>query len=345
MWDNITPESITRDILRDLAAIVDVREGSYTADLVAPAALEIYKLYQSMNAAAPQFYIDETSGPYIEKQGAWYGITRKAGARAAVRLSFTGQAGAVVPEGSAFATIGGLRFVTTASAVLPHDAPALAAEAGRAYNVEAGEISRQCISVPGVTAVKNPQAAQGGADAESDKALYERIHAHRSRPATSGNANHYMQWALELDGVGAARVVECKNGPGTVGVMLAGPSGGPVDEATVAAAAAHIEAVRPVCVAVEVTSARAFAVNVKAAVRLASGATLEQVRASLAEHLGEYLRKLTFAKYELPYNRIAYMLLDIPGVENYTLLTVNGGTGDIAIAADAVPVLGEVLVE
>lgn len=345
MPDHITQEGVLRSLLDRLSGTVDVREGSYTADLMAPAALEIFKLYQSMDAAVAQFYIDETSGPFIDRQGAWYGISRKAGTRAMVQLSFTGTDGAVVPAGSTFTTLGGLRFITKKEAVLPQKAPAEAAEAGEKYNVVAGEIQRQSISVPGVTAVTNREAAYGGSDAESDKALYERIHAYRSRPVTSGNANHYRQWALEVDGVGAVRVTECCDGPGSVGVLLAGPAGGPVETATVEAVAAHIETVRPVCVAVHVSSARALPIHVQATVRLSPGGTAERVKTEFVEHLTEYLRTLTFSKNEIPYNRIAYMLLDTEGVENYTSLTVNGKTSDITIAAEEVPVPGEVRVE
>lgn len=40
------------------------------------------------------------------------------------------------------------------------------------------------------------------------------------RPPTSGNGYQYRQWAMEVAGVGSAKVVELPGGPGTVGVTL-----------------------------------------------------------------------------------------------------------------------------
>ena len=42
--------------------------------------------------------------------------------------------------------------------------------------------------------------------------------------------------------------------------------------------------------------------------------------------------------------RVLAILLTIPGVENFSALTVNGGTADVSIQADTIPVLGEVTV-
>ena len=48
--------------------------------------------------------------------------------------------------------------------------------------------------------------------------------------------------------------------------------------------------------------------------------------------------------YTVSYNRISYLLLSIPGVKDYTALTVGGATANITIAADEVPVLTGVTV-
>ena len=48
--------------------------------------------------------------------------------------------------------------------------------------------------------------------------------------------------------------------------------------------------------------------------------------------------------YTVSYNRISYLLLSIPGVKDYTALTVDGATANITIAADEVPVLTGVTV-
>lgn len=45
-----------------------------------------------------------------------------------------------------------------------------------------------------------------GEDIETDDALRQRYLDSARRPATSGNKYHYMEWALQVPGVGGARV-------------------------------------------------------------------------------------------------------------------------------------------
>ncbi len=192
MFENITPEVIKRRIFDALEVDVDTREGSYTDALIGPAALEIWKVYAGLNALLPMVYPDETSGEYIDKKCAYYGITRKVGAAAGVTLTVTGSSGTTVPKGAVFLTAEGLRFTADeAFAVADGTAsvPATAAEVGAKYNVGVGQIVRQAASIPGVTGVTNPEAAAGGADPETDAALLGRLYTRLREAATSGNVS------------------------------------------------------------------------------------------------------------------------------------------------------------
>lgn len=347
MYENISPESIKEEVFAALKTGLDTREGSFVNDMTSALAVELYKAYTGLRAAIPMFYVDETSGEYIDKRAAWYGITRKQGAKARAVVVLTGVEETRVPAGTIFTTAGGLRFALLEEAVLAADGaqpPAEARDVGERYNVGAGAITQQYVSMPGVTGVSS-LAAAGGTNPESDASLVGRLYAFLQKPATSGNAHHYEQWAMAVDGVGAARVFPAKNGGGTVTVLVAGPEKQPVDSAVVAACAAHIEENRPVCVGVTVVSAKERPITVRAAVRLESRAAPDGVRDQFADSLREYLLAVALERREIPYNRIAYMLLDIDGVVDYTSLTVNGGTGNIVLEENEVPVLGEVTVE
>lgn len=89
------------------------------------------------------------------------------------------------------------------------------------------------------------EAAAGGTDAESDAALLARIRERVQRPPTSGNGYQYRQWAMEIPGVGNAKVVELPGGPGTVGVTLVDSNDRAPSEEIVEAVEAHIEEERP----------------------------------------------------------------------------------------------------
>ena len=76
-----------------------------------------------------------------------------------------------------------------------------------------------------------------------------------------------------------------------------------------------------------------------ATVLLDNTTTKTAIQAEFTRKLIEYLNGIAFEKYEILYNRISFMLLDISGVIDYTSLTVNGGTENITIAANQVPIL------
>ena len=346
MYEDMTVESIKSDLLGRLTTDLNLSEGSFTNDMVSGVAYEIWKTYQGLNAVIPIAFVDETSGEYIDKRAAEYGITRKAGTKASAVLLFTGTNGTVIPQGKVFLTSEGMQFVTTKAVTIAEGSASVeasASEAGEEYNVGAGEITLQIVSLNGLSAVTN-EAAVGGSDPETDSALVKRLYDYLKRPATSGNASHYKQWALAVDGVGAAKVTPLWDGPGTVKVLIVGDDNGPVDSAITAKCAAAIEANRPIGATVTVMSAQGLSINVSAAVNVDATTTLAKVKEAFTDALGKYLREIAFEKYTLVFNRVAYMLLDIPGVIDYTSLTLNGQTGNVLIGDNQVPITGTVVI-
>lgn len=347
MYENLTVEQIKNDILNRISSDLDKSEGSFINDMVSGVAYEIWKVYQSMDALIPIAFVDETSGQYIDKRCAEYGITRKPGTKAKVTLKFTGTDGTVIEKGKVFLTSDGLQFETDEEATITDGTAtvtATAVEIGEAYNVEAGTITKQLVSISGLTSVANEEPATGGTDPETDEALVKRLYDFLQNPATSGNAAHYRQWALEVNGVGVAKVFPLWNGPGTVKVLIVGNNKEPVDATIVANCAAHIEENRPIGATVTVESAEGLEINVSATVVIDSSTTIEKVQEEFRAALDTYLKSIAFEKYTLVYNRIAYILLGIDGVTDFTSLTVNGIT-DIIIADNQVPVLGTVILE
>lgn len=345
MFNDKTPESIKAEILADIS-VADTREGSYTNDLVGPVALEFWKLYDSMKALIPMVYVDETSGEYIDKKAGDYGIVRKQGTKAFASMHFIGSDGAVVPQGTVFLTSDGLEFVTAESVTIEGGVASTlvnATEVGEKYNVTAGAITQQIVSISGLSSINNDQAI-GGTNPESDKSLVERLYNYLQKPATSGNVYHYEQWALEVDGVGGVKVAPLWNGAGTVKVLIVGPDKTPVDIAIVTQCTEHIEQFRPIGATVTVISADGLMINVAATVIIESTTTKAAVQAAFESSLTTYLQSIAFDKYEIVYNRIAFMLLDINGVIDYSSLTINGGSANIIISDNQVPVLGTVVI-
>lgn len=345
MFDDKTPESIKEEILRDLT-LADTREGSYTNEMVSPVSIELWKMYDSLNSLIPIVYIDETSGGYIDKKAAEYGIKRKAGTKSQAVMHFTGNDGTQIPKGTVLLTADGLEFETVETVTITGGVANVlvhASEVGEIYNVAAGTIIQQIVSITGLTSFHN-DAAVGGTNLESDKSLVERLYSYLQKPATSGNVYHYEQWALGVNGVGGVKVIPLWDGPGTVKVLIVGPDKQPVDAEIVNNCAAHIKTNRPIGAEVTVVSAEGLEINVEATISIDSQTTKETVQEALRDKLSLYLQGIAFSRYEIMYNRIAYMLLDIDGVVDYSTLTLNGGTENITIGTEQIPVLGTVVI-
>ena len=85
-----------------------------------------------------------------------------------------------------------------------------------------------------------------GLDEEDTEDFRDRLLFQLQRPATSGNADHYRQWAREVAGVGDALVLPLHQGPGTVKVLVVDEDRTPAKPALLDEVFAHIEEERPI---------------------------------------------------------------------------------------------------
>lgn len=349
-YDDLTPESIKAEMLAGLTVNgeeIDTREGSYANTLVSVAAYQIWKLYQQFPALLSMVFPDETAGEYIDKNAEQIGMIRSGGRKASVSVTFAGKNGTRIPKGTAlYAPDSGLQFLTTEAASIQSGSAVVQAEAaeiGVAYNLPAKRIKSLYVNLSGVDAVTNLQPASGGADPESDAALFARYHARRVLPITSGNRYHYITWATEVPGVSFAGCVPLWNGPGTVKVVIAGADRKAVGEPIIAACAAHIEEVRPIGATVTVVSVAKRAIPMTAAVTLVDGATVTDVRDQLRKEFAALMAQLEFGvETEVPYSRFLACLLQCQGVANYSEFTVDGATSPVTIHAEESPEVGTV---
>lgn len=350
-FDSLTPEGV-QDMLR---AFVEDELGLSTAEgtllqiILAPGAYVFWEGLQALRAQVPISFVDETSGSFIDKDAAGYGITRKPGTAASVTLTFTGSAGTTVPAGTLCVTQDGLGFATDEDLTLGEDGrgtvTATADAVGTTYNVLAGAIVSTQQAVSGVTSLTNEAAAAGGTDPETDAALFARLDAYKKTPPTSGNDRHYHQWALEVNGVGAASVIRCWDGPGTVKVIIADMALHPVTEELRAEVAAYIETQRPVTAEVTVESAAGVPVTVSVTVSTDGTVFKLDTEKELTERLAEYLGEIAFTEgAEVVYNRVLALVMGLPGVTDCSGLTVNGGTANVPLDATQIPMLGSVTV-
>lgn len=362
MFEDRTTEQIKKEALAEInpATGLSSMAGSFADSVIGPAARQVSEFYQALPAVLSMLFVDPTSGRFLDLVGRdYHNLTRREGTKASCSMDLFGTAGTVVPAGTTFLTATGLRFATVSAVTIGGDGRAVcqleALEVGAAYNIQAGSITGMWVNISGLSSYYNTQAA-GGTDRESGQQLYERIDEARKFPRTSGNGWDFRGWALEVAGIGEAKVVELENGPGTVELTLADSTYAPASPEMVEGVLANVMAKKPIGATPTVKAAASLEIAVLAAVTI-QGTSLDEVNREFEAGLTEYLKALIETKYgriyygpdeDLPYtlvyNRVLALLLTIPGVENFSALTVNGGTGDISIPADSIPVLGEVTV-
>lgn len=353
-------QTVTEILTRMLAASpadVDKRQGSVTNDLLSPAAIEFMRAYLELDNVIAYGFAETTYGPYLDMRAREYGLTRKAEVKSPGALTFRGPDGTLVLAGTVASTGGDSPnyFITDADATITGGSVTIAAtaqDAGATGNVGSGTITTLMGDLVGIVTVTNALAFEGGVDAESDESLLARYLERARKPATSGNANQYRQWALEIPGVSDAKVYPIWNGPGTVKVVLLDDDKTAPDSAIVTAAQTYIDPTQdgrgmgaaPIGAIATVVGAVEIPINIAVKVILAPGATTSEVKALIQIGVGAYLKTLAFADPLVRITRVANVILDIPPVIDYEALTINGASGNIAVADGEVAVLGTVTV-
>ena len=360
MFEDRTTQQLKKEVLAEIdpAVGISTMAGSYADGTVGPLCRMVSRVYQSLPAVLSMLFIDQSSGPFIDLVAQdYHNITRRAGTRARCAVTLTGRAGTVVPAGTGFLTATGLQFTLLAAVTLGSAGAAVgeleAAGEGSAYNIAPDTLTGMYVNVPGLDSYVNTQG-EGGTDRESDAALCARVEEDRKRPRTSGNGWDYRGWAMEVEGVGEAKVVELPDGPGTVGMTVCDSNFQGASQEMVREVEANIQAKRPAGALVTVAAAGELEVSVSAGVTLA-GTTLPQVKEAFEAKLRDHLQTIIRQKYQLVYygpeedgpytlyyNRVLALLLTVEGVQTFSSLTLNSGTADLSIPAGQVPVLGEV---
>ncbi|UKS24879.1 baseplate J/gp47 family protein [Paenibacillus sp. HWE-109] len=355
-----TEEAIRGRMLDRLPSDLDQSEGSYIWDALAPASIELAQAAIQSQEVLRRGFAGTTFGPYLDLRCAEHGVFRKDAVKASGAVEFGGTSGTVVPKGTRIGTLAdtyhgtaSIIFETLDVGVVDGSGRAVvlasAVNGGTGGNVPSGAICLLISPIAGITGVSHALPMAGGAEIEGDAALLNRYYAKVRSPGTSGNKADYLNWALDVAGVGAAQVLPLWNGPGTVKVVVIGTDKRSASPSVVAAVQQYIYPVSPLVgkapigAAVTVVAASEISVGITASVTLNGSRTLAQVKADFVATVRSYLAEIAFSVDPyVRYVRIGSLLLDTPGVQDYAGLQLNGGGTNIVIGAGQVAVIGAV---
>ena len=341
----------------EVAGPMDVSEGSVPYDFLKTKALDQAEAYRYVEALYYAIWVENAEGDNLDLAVSVSGLIRKPSAKAkhpSPGLKLTGQPKTIVPSGTRFMTegIAPLFFVTTEQVVMDVNGVAWASLEAESAGLD-GEIPSGTVLIPvrtvnGLQKVELTAGLIGGADLESDDELRERCLQKRRRTATSGNASHYQEWALEVAGVESARVFENLDGPNTVRIVLLGQDGQVPDALVVQQARDHILAQRPLGPGddgIFVYAATPKYIDITARLKLFKGFPPEGIKAQFELAVADYFRQLieqdveSEVGAEIVWTKVGALLQFVQGVDRYQDLTINGAGDDIIIATDEIPVL------
>lgn len=335
MYSEQTYEVIKQRILDNIALDIDKREGSILNTFASANAMSLAKAYIEMGDILSLGFIEDTFDTYLDKRVSEFGVYRKEGTKATGQIKVTGNEGTVISNGTTF-LCNDLKFVMLNDVVIGEEDDIChveAEEVGYRYNLSPNNIFTLIEPINGVKTLTNEIAFKNGVDIETDEELRKRFIKVVNNPSTSGNKNHYEEWALEVNGVGRAIVYPLWNGNGTVKVMIVGNDNKPVLEEVITNCKLHIEENMPIGCQLTVITPTNLDVAIIANIELKEGYDKEEIKQEFEAKINEYLKTVTT---ELTYSKVYGLLANILGVEDITSLTINGGTQNIAIAEDKI---------
>ena len=341
MFENQTYETIRNRILDNTNITIDKREGSFLSNMASAISQELAKAYINMSDILSLGFIEDNFDTFLDKRVSEFGVYRKQGSKTIGEIKVEGQDGVTIENGT-IVKANGLYFTVLNDIELPNDNVIYveANEVGYKYNLLANTEFELVEKNEKITKLVNEVDFTNGVDIETDEDLRKRFVKVVNNPSTSGNKNHYEEWALEVNGVGRAIVYPLWNGNGTVKVMIVGNDNKPVTDEIVEACKTHIEECMPIGCQLTIITPSLLNVSIKANVELKEGYELEDVKLEFEASLNEYLKDVT---NELTYSKVYGLLVNRSGVGDISNLLVNDTNGNITVLEDKIINISEII--
>lgn len=347
MYENKTYEKIKKDILDKISNKLDKREGSFINDMVSPYCLELESAYEEFKYLLDVMFLNNINTEKLELRANEYGISRKQGEKSTGSVTFTGIGGAIITKGTLVSTSTGMLFETGNEGIIkPTEntitVPIIAKEVGDMYNLEAGSINKLPILISGVTAITNKTNTLGGLNRETDNELLERVLDKIRNPSNGGNIADFRRWAIEVDGVGDAKIIPLWNGNGTVKVVPITTAKRSPDERVISKVKKNREIKKPIFGEVTVVGPSETIVNIKAKIKIDSKYNLEYIKSEYMKRIKKYIEDSVFKIYTLDCYKCLSFFYDIEGVTEVMDFTLNGIKDKLSIDGSSIQVLGTI---
>lgn len=353
MFEDMTFENIMDRCLKRVAPSIDKREGSVVYDAIAPAAAELAIMYIELAYLMDRAFPDTETGEDLTKKVRERSIFRTA-ATAAVRKGYfeDGDGNAMdVPIGTRFSG-DSLNYIVTEK-LATGQFRLVCETAGAAGNQYQGNLF-PIDYVEGLGAARLADILINGEDEESDADLLARYKESLESQAYGGNIADYRTKVELLQGVGAVKVFPVWNGGGTVKIVFVNsdwgvPSSTLVDTVQTAVDPTQNQGegvgIAPIGHVVTVVGVTGTAISVSFKLTFATGYTWDTVKTAVTKAIQDYFVSLAKdwanqSGITVRVSQVETKVLSVDGVIDITGTKINGGTQNIALASDAIPVMG-----
>ena len=334
-------DEILKELQNQCASPFSKFEGTFEYDVFSSNAIEFMKTYVELGELYKVAFGDTAYGDFLTRKASDSGVVRKEATKAVGYVTVKGNG--ELPKGSQFATQTGVLFETVDAVTIDKMATVKveAVTPGVIGNVTAQAISIIPMSIPGMISVSNAEPMRDGFEAETDEELRTRYLNHVRNPGTSGNINHYYEWAMSVAGVGGAKVIPTWNGAGTVKVIVVDTEYKAASTEIVTKVQTYIDKVRPMGAVVTVKTVEPTTINISIHPEGAFNLDVfkELVKAYFIDLEQQIIKGGQMVRLSLP--KIGSLALDA-GAIDYTGLLVNGRAESVTLGVDQLAVLGEV---
>lgn len=349
MYENRTFDFLMNRMIEQIEANypqIDTREGSMIWDALSPTALELAIAYTELDNIRNETFIATASREGKLRRCLEQGIDITI--FDATHGVYKGEFNVQVPIGSRWNLDRYNYTVTeyidiTESNIYEYE---LRCEtAGTEPNVYLGNLSPITDTPAGLNTAKLTEVLIYGQDEASDEEIEDYYITYINNRASDGNVAQYELWCTEYPGIGNFKIFPLWNGPNTVKVSILDSENGVATSTLIEEFQKYLDpnsegmgnGVAPIGAIVTVTTATELPINVTAEVTFSPGTNATK---AIKSTLKEYFNQIAYVGNYVSYYGVAAVITTVDGVIHVGNVTLNGGTEDIQLSDEQIPVAG-----
>ena len=353
-YENMTYEVILKRMIARVTEKypnLDIREGSIVFNSVASAAVEATIMFTEIDNSRNESFVDTATREYALLGCKQIGmdITQFD----ASNSFHKGEFNVKVPLGSRWnCDLYNYEVTEYLGIENAHYTYRLKCETpGAVPNAIVGDLIAITDNPSGLNYAKLVECIIEGEDETSDEEIKTAYYNFLNSNATDGNILQYQQWCDEYNGIGKYKIFPLWNGANTVKVSILSTSNEVASPELIEEFQNYLDpgvtgmgdGVAPIGAFVTVTTATEVPINVSATVTLKDGYS---GTSAIDQSLREYFKELAYTTPTVDtttvvsYFAIASAVLNTEGVASVSNITVNGGSSDVVIGAEEIPVIG-----